>query len=1247
MSSKPFVHLHTHSKYSLLDGLSDIPDLARKAVEHGSPALTITDHGTVGGLMQLSKACKAEGIKPIYGVEFYHAKDRRVKRRTRNEKANNHLTALATSTTGYRNLLALSAIANKEGKYGKWPRVDDEVLSQYSDGLVLTSGCMGSMVSQHLMNGDYQAARKQAAAHRDMVGKDRYYVEIMRHGFAEQDKLIGEQLRLAKDLGLGLVATNDSHYTEEGDSVGHDVLLCVQMKTKINDPNRMRFESDQFYFKSPREMWELFPEDEFPGACENTLKIAGMVDDDIQVSTTDHLLPGFPIPDNEAGRAALDEAKAKGESPSDVYLRNMVVANARREKFYGDSSGRISEKVAERIDYELSVISDMGFSDYFLILADIVQWAKSHGILVGPARGSAAGSIVAYLTKITAVDPLEFDLMFERFLNPARREMPDIDVDFDPARAHEVIAYTREFYGEDNVALIGTYQYVKAKNAIRDAARVLDYPPAVGDRISKQIPDSFGAKWKGSLRDMLEEPSDYIVSHDDQMEMWREVQELRDNRESRREDNDILDKAMMIEGTVKTVGEHPAGVLIAPGAVWNYTPVRARKSVKQDEPNGDMLVSEYDMEDIVATGLVKYDFLKIKNLPAIKRTIDLVERDTGKKIKLDEIPFDDPKVFDMLGRGKTDGVFQLESEGCTRFVADLKPKNFAHLYAVLAIYRPGPLGADMHKSFARRVNGKEKPTYIEDSLHKMMTRRQREALAPILDETLGLLCYQEQVMKISQVVAGYDMSEADNFRKIIGKKKLDLLEGLHDDFVSRSVENGFDERFVKRLWEIILPFSSYCFNKSHAVGYGMVSYWTAWLKANYPEQFSAACIDFLSEDRRPAQVNSAIDLGVEVLPPNINTSEGGSVTSPGRVWIGLHTVKGLGSSGVNAIVDERVKGGDFKSLYNFVTRIAKHGGVSQTNIEKLIKCGALDTLHPSRCEMVQYLPDMWEDAQRGKKHLDLGMGLLSSEDITNTDEMQYTLDGRIKDWSAKEQRLYEMEVLGFTVGEHPCAGLKDKLPSGVVMADSARLGDKQVAGLLMDLATKPTAKGGNYSKFTLSTDMGGALSCIAFDSVDMQLNGEVVIVSGEVEQDTFSDDENAVILKVRNVERFEGDGEPSVRSRAGSRRAPKEKKAGRASSSGDERHARVRPARRRGSEKSAGNARAQGKKAQRDFVVDVASAEDMVAALAVLLEVGDVEHGCSVTVTCGGANPIELPLLVNMNKDELLKLIPVARITTV
>ena len=1251
MTTPPFVHLHAHTTFSALDGMSSVSSLVNRAVEFGMPAVAVTDHGTAGGLMRLGRECRAAGVKPIYGVEFYHARDRRTRRRRKGEKPNNHLTALATSTAGYRGLLALSAMANKEGRYGKWPRIDDELLDRYGrDGLVLTSGCMGSIVSQHLMEGQFDEAVAQAAKHRDIVGRDRYFIEIMRHGFEEQDRLIGEQLRLAKALDAPLVATNDSHYTDAGDADAHDMLLCIQTKKALGDRDRLRFASQEFFYKSPRQMWELFPADEFPGACENTLLIADMVDDDIAVSTPDHLLPTFAIPDDERGREAVDAARRDGVTVSDAYLRLMVEGNARRRRFYG-ASGEIPDAVRERIDHELDVIADMGFADYFLILADIVQWAKSHGVLVGPARGSAAGSIVAYLSEITAVDPLAYGLMFERFLNPARREMPDIDVDFDPARVHEVIAYARRTYGQDNVGLIGTYQFLKAKNAIKDAARVLRVPPSKADEMSKLIPDDVAVKWHGTLSDMLaEEPGEHVRTHPDQLDMWRSLDALRSRYRDvprpeegmyapdrvlgpdgqRRMEAEAMRRAQKIEGVIRQSGEHAAGVLISPSPLWESVPVRSRRDAADGGANADMLVSEYDMKDVVDAGLVKYDFLRIKNLPSIRRALDLIEQTTGQAVDLDRIPLDDAATYRMLARGETAGVFQLESDGCTKFVADLKPRAFEHLYAVLAIYRPGPLGADVHKSFARRLSGREKVTILEPSLHASMTQAQRDALSPVLAETLGLLVYQEQVMTISQVVAGYSASEADNFRKIIGKKNLDLLEGLHDDFVTRAVDGGWSERFVNRLWEIILPFSSYCFNKSHAVGYGMVSYWTAWLKANYPAQFTAACIDFLAEGRRPAQVASATALGLDVLPPDINVSSALSTCEPGTVFTGLRVVKGLGDTGVAAILEERGAGGRFLSLPDFARRMVRRGGVSMANTLSLIKCGAFDGLHPSRCEMANALPDIWSAAAASKK-APSGMGLLGAQWQRENMPDEWPLDGRVADWSARDRRVHEIEVLRFTVGQHPCAALRGNLPDGVVMAGDAVEGDAAVAGLVVDVVTKTSASGKPFTKFTLVPDHGPSLSCIAFMELDPGLRGETVIARGEVVEDDFADD-GGLIARCRSVE-------PYAPAETPRRRAPRD--------TGDDDATPARAARppvRRAARVTPAELEAPGDDdAAGAIIVRVDDPGDVIPVVAALLDHGTDGDGRDAVVECRGER-IEMPLRVAHPLAVLRKAIPVATI---
>lgn len=1236
--AKKFVHLHVHTDYSALDGMSRVDELAVKAAEDGSPAIAITDHGTAGALMKASAVLASHGVKMIPGIEFYHARDRKFKKRKVGEKANNHLTCIATDKSGYKNILKMASLAHIEGKYDGKPRIDDGLLSEHSSGLVLTSGCMSSMVNNHFRRGDYRLGLEQAAAHRDMVGKDRYFVEIQRHNIPAQDALMPDQLRLAKDLGVGLVATNDTHYTRKEDALPHDTILCIQTGSKLSDSDRFSFNGSEHYLKTPQQMWDLFPEDEYPGACANTLLIADMVEDDIVVADPDdHKLPVYDIPQETRERIEIKYGKEEADKRSSaLMLRDICYKNAARDKFYG-VDGEIPEHVVARIERELGVIEDMGFPDYFLILADIVEWAKSNGILVGPARGSAAGSIVAYLTKITAVDPLEFDLMFERFLNPARREMPDIDVDFDPTRIDEVLSYVMQKYGERNCGAIGTYQYLKMKNSIKDSARVMGLPPSLGDEMSSEITQLMTTKWSGTLADVLSDtPSEYIKDHPDQLEIYKELQGLRDQIANDPTKRRVADRAVQIEGYIRGVSEHASGFLIAPEELWNYTPVRLRKKKTEDEP--DVLISDYDMSDVTDAGLVKYDFLKIKNLPAVGQTIDLVKSTLGVDIDLATLPRDCAKTYRSLGEGNTEGVFQLESDGCTRFVKDLKPTEFKDLYAILAIFRPGPLADNMDKSFARRVNGKERVTYISPELHKTLTKQQRAALAPILDETQGLLIYQEQVMKLSQVIAGYNMSEADDFRKIISKKKLSMLEALHDDFVTRSVENGYSEKFVNRLWEILLPFSSYCFNKSHAVGYGMISYWTAYLKANYPAQFAAACIDKLAEKRRPAQVDSAVSMGLTVQPPNINSSGADSTATGNTVWVGLHTVKGLGGKGTAAIVEERESGGRYTSLYDFVRRIVRKGHVNKGDIENLIKVGAMDGLHPesNRREMVLNLEDMWELAKKNKNTVKLGASLLgdSSGPSIDSDEGRFRLNGAIQEWDVKQLRLGEMESLGFTVGEHPCKSMRGNLPKGVKLIDEVKPGEKVSAvGMVMDLKVSTSKSGKEYATFTLNSGSGEPQSAIAFGDILANSAGEVIIAEGVLEEDDFNSDPDNPQYKFRcfSMEPYSEDV-ASAGDGSGVDEAPSEKPRERGRERPRRRHTSRKP---NNARKRRDSAPAVDSVPKRDvaLVVPHNDRDALTATVLAVLESVTTLGGGSVVVLYGDY-AMEFPLPCNTDKLE-------------
>lgn len=1313
-----FVHLHSHTGYSLLDGMSTIPDLVEKVVKDGSPGVAVTDHGTMAGMIPFAEECKKAGIKAIPGVEFYHVPDRHVKKRVKGKKLNGHLTALAMTDEGYRNLMFLSSHAHIEGKMGKFPRIDDDLLSQHSSGILLTSGCMSSLVSQHILEGRMDAALEQAAQHRDMVGAENYFIEIQNHGIPEQVAMIPHQLELAKKLGAPLVATNDSHYTDKDDALPHQSLLCINTKSTLSNPAFTFGGNSAHYLKSAREMRELFPEHEFPGACDNTLLINEMCEANIELYG-DYLLPEF-IPENN--REVIEiRAKDNDTSIQTEALRDIVEGKAM--EIYG-KDGVIPTTVQDRIDHELNIIDSMGFPDYFLILADCVKWAKESGILVGAARGcltrdtmvitkdgykniddvvigdevvthknrwrpventftydvdeelvkvyswqsgsgitmtgdhkvlsclrigdnewvpasdltphhyvvvprmpagdvkvdganelgvsaahgqhvdidnwdmeslrefvngyisidgyydymtidyllacyscgftpqenigmthvdedyiyipimsvekkhmkttvydiqveqdhsfmtdefivhnSAGGSLVAYLADITAVDPLEYDLLFERFLNPDRSSMPDIDIDFDPSRRWEVVQYMADKYGKDHVAYISTYMLYKMKMSIRDAARVLDYEPSVGDALASSIPNADATDWgEAPLADYVNPICpDYIKNNEKMYHLWQGGEDLRSKINTNPIYQEVINLAMKINGNIRQAGQHPAGVLFTPTELWNHVPLREQKKVDEGKGQADIMIAEYDMDAISAIGGLKFDFLMIVNLPVIKRAIDLIKTATGKDIDIDNLPKDDAKVYDLISQGKTSGVFQLESNAAVKMCKDIQPDGFHDLYNILAINRPGPLASGMDVSYAKRKAGTEKITMISDELDAMMDDSLRNELRDVLDDSYGLLITQEAIMKISQIISGYTTAEADNFRRVISKKKVKDLVAMKDDFFTKGIARGHTKQFMQKLWDILLPFADYCFNKSHAVGYAIISYQTAWLKAHYPAQFTAACLDYFDKEKIPVQIDSARDLGIGIQSPDINKSGQESYTVGNDVLLGMKLINGIGNSAISKFIEERGSH-EFTSLYNLVYRT--QGIFSESQIASLIKVGATDCINKNRRALLTILPDVVEEAKKAKKDsskfFSSDMDSLFSdieEEVTISEPNFHIPD--IDNFTPREIAILTRENVGFYLGDHPCHEMRMKgAPKGMKFPDELTSQDANkkvtIVGMIDNIEKKLSKKGRVYHLFRI--DAGREpLSGMMFQDEITVSNGDIVAVNATVKEDDFGE----------------------------------------------------------------------------------------------------------------------------------------------
>ncbi|MEA2931727.1 MAG: polymerase subunit alpha, partial [Actinomycetota bacterium] len=887
---KSFTHLHVHTEFSMLDGAARIDDVVAAAAADGQPAIGITDHGNMYGVLDFYRAARKAGITPVLGIEAYMAGESRFERPVRRgrvddgggegergEKLYYHLTLLAESTAGYKNLIKLSSAAYLEGYYMK-PRLDWELLERHREGVIATTGCLGGVVCQALLRGDTEGAVRNASRLRDIFGPEHLYVELQDHGIADQRMANTHLVDIARRLQLPLLATNDSHYTHQADAVAHDALLCVQTGAQVDDPKRFKFEGDQHYLKTAAEMRALFAE--VPESCDNTLAVAERVDVEIEFGKPE--LPRFDVPDG------LSE---------DEYLRHLTLEGARRR--YGVA---VPGDVMQRIDHELGVISRMGLSAYFLVVWDLIHHARQKGIRVGPGRGSAAGCCVAYCLRIVDVDPIRYGLIFERFLNEGRREMPDIDMDFDERYRAEMIRYAAERYGADHVAQIVTFSTIKARAAVRDAARVLGLPYAVGDRIAKTMPPLVMG------RDTpLDACLELTPGHE---EGYKMAAELRALCEADGDARKVVEVAKGLAGLRRQDGIHAAAVVITREPLTEYLPVQ-RKPEPGGDPTDAPIVTQYEMHGVADLGLLKMDFLGLRNLTVIERALDLIEATTGRRPDIDNPDLEDERTFDMLRRGDSVGVFQLEGGPMRTLIRSLAPDSFGDVAALVALYRPGPMAANMHNDFADRKN-KRKPV---ECLHP--------DLAEELADTYGLMIYQESMMRVAQRFAGYSLLEADNLRKACGKKDRVLIGMEREKFVAGAEAAGYGSALGTKLFDIIEPFADYAFNKSHAFAYGMVAYQTAWLKANHPVEYLAALLTSVKDDKDKTAVylSECRTMGVEVLVPDVNLSIAEFGAIDGRIPFGMAAIRNVGEGLVGLIVAEREKNGPFADFYDFCRRV--------------------------------------------------------------------------------------------------------------------------------------------------------------------------------------------------------------------------------------------------------------------------------------------------------------------------------------
>ena len=1076
-----FVHLHVHTDYSMLDGAARLKTLLDETARLGMPALAITDHGNLYGAYDFYKQATAAGVKPIIGMEAYLTPGTSRFDRTRVRWADGgendvsgggaytHMTMWAADAEGLRNLFRLASLASLEGYFYK-PRVDRELLQQYAGGLIATTGCPSGEIQTWLRIGDFEKACASAAEFRDIFGPENFYLELMDHGLDIENRVREDLLRLGKRLGLKPVATNDLHYTYEKDADAHEVLLCVQSGSTLADPKRFKFDARDFYLKSSEEMRKLW-DAEVPGACDSTLEIAERIGDYAEIFAPRKLMPQFPVPEGETEESWLRKEVARG-----------------LERRFPDGVPETHRKQAE---YELNVVCQMGFPGYFLVVADLCRYAKSQGIRVGPGRGSAAGALIAYALGITELDPIAHKLLFERFLNPDRVSMPDIDMDFDERRRGDMIRYATEKYGEERVAQIITYSTIKAKAAIKDACRVLGYPFALGDRITKAMPPPVMGK---------DIPLSGIF--DPSHPRYPEAAEFRALYEAEPDVRKVVDTAKGLEGLKRQWGVHAAGVILSREPLLDVLPIQKR------EQDG-AIITQWDMGACESIGLLKMDFLGLRNLTVIDDCLENIKANRGIDLELEKLPLDDKKTYELLARGDTLGVFQLDGGPMRSLLRSMAPDNFEDISAVLALYRPGPMGANAHIEYADRKNGRKPVVPIHPEL--------AEPLADILDETYGLIVYQEQVMAIAQKLAGYSLGKADLLRRAMGKKKKEILDKEYVPFRDGMRANGYSDDAIKTLWDILVPFSDYAFNKAHTAGYGLVSYWTAYLKANYPAEYMAALLTSVGDDKDKSAVYLAEcrRMGIKVLPPDVNASVARFSSVGEDIRFGLAAIRNVGANVVEAIIRARKEKGPYTDFYDFLRKVDPVVCNKKT-VESLIKAGAFDSLgHPRRGLLAVHADaiDSFMEVKRNEAagQFDLFAGMFG-DDPQQQVQVAVTPSIPEGEWSKQERLTFEREMLGLYVSDHPLRGLEHILSreadtSIAQLSEEGVVEDGKVvtlAGILTGVQRRITKQGKAWASAMLE-DMDGGVEVLFFPST-YELVGQyvaedaIVVVRGRVDR---------------------------------------------------------------------------------------------------------------------------------------------------
>jgi len=1042
-----FVHLHVHTEYSMLDGAAKISELVEEVARQQMPAIAMTDHGNVFGAFEFHKLAKAAGVKPIIGIEAYVAPEsrfdkRRVKWAAGGEDdvsgggAYTHMTLLAEDNLGLSNLFKLSSLASLEGFYYK-PRMDRELLSKYAKGVIGTTGCAGGEIQTRLRMGGYKEAVKAASELQDIFGKDNYFLEIMDHNIEIETRTFQDLIKLGKELNMPLLATNDLHYTHHDDSAAHEVLLCIQSGSTLADPKRFKFENSEFYLKSAQQMRQLFKD--FPESCDNTLLIAERCNTTMREG--ENLLPRFTVP--------------SGESEDSWLIKQ---ANLGLNK---KLAGNVPAEYQERLNFELDVMIKMGFPGYFLVVSDLCNHAREVGIRVGPGRGSAAGSLVSYSLGITGLDPIKFGLLFERFLNPERISMPDIDLDFDERRRSEMIQYATTKYGDDRVAQIITYGTIKSKQAIKDSTRVLGYPYALGEKLTKSLPPSVMGK-DISLKGVF----------DVNDERYGEATELRALYDSDPDSKKIVDTALGIEGLKRQWGVHAAGVILSKEPLLDVIPIHRR------EADG-AIITQFDMGACEATGLLKMDFLGLRNLSVLDDCLVNIKNNLGKTVVLEELPLSDKNTFDLLSRGDTLGVFQLDSAPIRALLRSMAPDSFEDISAVIALYRPGPMGEDSHNKYADYKNGRKLPVPIHPELE--------QPLNEILKDTYGLIVYQEQVLAIARKVAGFSLGRADLLRKAMGKKNKEILDKERIHFESGMKENKFSADAVEKLWQTLIPFSDYAFNRAHSAGYGLLSFWTAYLKANYPTEYMAALLTSVRDDKDKSSLylNECRRMGIKVLPPDVNESDSEYTPRGADIRFGLTAIRNVGENVVASIISNRISKGKYQSFGDFLAKVDA-SVCNKKTIESLIKAGAFDSLKHSRKGLMMVYLEAIDAVSEAKRAEAIGQFDLFGTQTSSTSISGVSLEIPLTEWEKSMLLSYEREMLGLYVSDHPLLGIEHILRAASDMPIS-QLGEVNhdqiitVGGLITQVQRKVSRQGTPWAIVTVE-DLEGAVDVMFFSN---------------------------------------------------------------------------------------------------------------------------------------------------------------------